>query len=425
MNALFVTPVEQGSGETITAFHMAEVLAAKGHGILFLASPFASAFIGARFPDQVWPLGEDASLNYQTWERALQGFKPDVIVFADYPLMTLPSGVAPLAAEPGWLESLEAADACLVTLDHFGFAQHEMGLYFGPAHLSFQYHTFPAIPERMKILLPCPMHEPGPVEGRRGAPFRYWNVPLGVPAAVRQETRQRYLEDVGDFLVFHSIPNWAWQAADTFCLPFYDFLPQILDEYFGSTVKPVTIVSVNNGSHLSTPPGSKIRIINLGPIPSLEFEALLFSSDLVVTENKVSISMGKAICGLQPCAALINTYGILELTDRLEGRLREVVFGMERVKLGSVYKYQVFPSGMVDMLEDIILYKGNSLTQAFCEVEVYGGNETSRLLHRLLEDPQTRDTLRDQQQAYVNKVQMLPDAEEVLRSVVEEDRRLH
>ena len=425
MNVLFVTPIEQGSGETITALHMAEVLAAKGHGVRFLASPFGSGFIQRRFPEQVQSFGEDASLNHQTWERALQEFKPDAIVFADFPMMSLSTGVSPLWTEPGWLDSLEETDSCLVTLDHFGFAQHEMGLYFGPAHLSFQYHTFPAIPERMRILLPCPMHEPGPVEGRRGEPFRYWDVPLGVPAAVRQETRQRYLENDDDFLVFHSIPNWAWQAADTFCLPFYDFLPQILDEYFGSTIKPVTIVSVNNGSHLSTPPGAKVRIINLGPIPSVEFEALLFSSDLVITENKVSISMGKAICGLQPCAALINTYGILELADSLEGRLRDVVFGMERVKLGSVYKYQVFPSGMVDMLEEIILYKGNSLTQAFCEAEVYGGETTSRQLRRLLEDPQTRDSLRERQQAYVNKVQMLPDAEQVLRTVVNEERRLH
>ena len=425
MNALFVTPVEQGSGETITALHIAENLAGKGHNISFLASPFASVFIQKAFPDRVLPLGEDEAINYQTWERAARDFSPDVIVFADYPLLSLSSGVSQLASDPRWSESLEEIDACLVTLDHFGFAQHEMGLYFGPSQLSFQYHTFPAIPERMKILLPCPMHEPGRVAGRRGEPFRYWDLPLGVSAAVRRTVRKRYLEDDADFLVFHSIPNWAWQAADTFCLPFYDFLPQILDEYFGSTVKPVTIVSVNNGNHLSTPPGSRVRIINLAPIPPAEFEALLFSSDLAITENKVSISMGKAICGLQPCAALVNNYGILELWERLEGRLRDVVFGMERIKLGSVYKWQVFPSGMIDMLEEIILYKHNSLTRAFCEVEVYGGDETTDLLHRLLEDPQTRESLRDRQQAYLDGVRTLPDAEQVLRKLIEEDRRPH
>lgn len=425
MNALFVTPVEQGSGETITALHMAEILAAEGHNIFFLASPFASGFIKKKFSERVWTLGDDAALNYRIWERAVRDFSPDVIVFADYPLMSLPRGVSPLASDPRWSEGLEKTDACLVTLDHFGFGQHEMGLYFGPSHLSFQYHMFPAIPERMRILLPCPMHEPGRVEGRRGEPFRYWDLPLGVSATVRQAVRKRYLENDADFLIFHSIPNWAWQAADTFCLPFYDFLPQILDEYFGSTVKPVTIVSVNNGSHLSTPPGSRLRIFNLGPIPSAEFEALLFSSDLVITENKVSISMGKAICGLQPCAALVNSYGIVELEERLKGRLREVVFGMERVKLGSVYKYQVFPSGMIDMLEEIILYKDNSLTQAFWEVEVYGGDETTGLLHRLLKDPQTRESLRERQQAYIDKVRTLPNAEQVLRKAIEEDRRSH
>lgn len=423
MRVLFLTPVEQGSGETITALHMAEILDASGHSVLFLASSFAFGFVERRFPNQVWQLGQDTLVNYQTWERALEAFKPDVIVFADYPLLSLRGGVSPLAAAPGWPESLERTAACLVTLDHFGFAQREMGLYFGPPHLSFQYHNFPAIPERMHILLPCPMHEPGPVSGRKGEPFRYWNVPLSIPATTRQAIRQRYLDDENDYLVFHSIPNWAWQAADTFCLPFYDFLPEILDEYFGSTLKPVTIVSVNNGDRLSTPTGSKTRFISLGPIPSSEFEGLMFSSDLVITENKVSISMGKAICGFQPCAALINSYRILELADRLEGKLRDVVFSMDRIKLGSVYPYQVFPSGMIDMLEEIILYKDNSLTEAFCEAEVYGGQETTLLLRRLLEDPQTRENLHARQEAYVNKLRMLPDAEYVLRALVEADRR--
>ena len=422
MRVLIITPVEGGSGETITAVHMAENLVAKGHLVLFLASPFACLFIQERFSQQVQQFSQNGAHNRQIWNTAVEEFRPDVVVFADYPLMFFPFGVSPLVSEPGWVESLEEIDACLVTLDHFGFAQHEMGFYFGPAHLSYQYQWFPAIPERMHILLPCPMHEPGPVEGRRGEPFRYWEVPLGVPDGLRRDVRQRYLERDDDLLVFHSVPNWAWQAAEVYNLSFYDFLPQVLDEYFGNLPKQVTIVSVNNGD-LLTFRESRARIINLDTIPKSEFEGLLFSSDLMITENKVSISMGKAVCGLQACAALINSYRLLELMDGLKERLKEIMLAMENRRPGTVFPYAVFPSGMSDMLNEIILYRGNSLTEAFCEVEIFGGEKTASTLSRLLIDPQTRDELRARQQLYVDKLRKLGDSERVLYNLVEQHRR--
>lgn len=424
MKALLVTPVEQGAGETITSLHVAQNLADRGHGVLFLASPFASRFVSKHFPHQVVELGKDSGRNRETWETALQEFHPDVVVFADYPLMFFPMGVSPLVREPGWIESLDEVDACLVTLDHFGFAQRERGFYFGPAHLTcLQYQRFPRIPERMQILLPCPMHEPGPVAGRRGHPFRYWDLPLGVPDGGRQHIRRQYLERENDILVFHSVPNWAWQATEALGLTFYRFLPQILDLYFGSLPRPVTIVSVNNGRLLEASPGLRVRLANLGPIPTAEFETLLFGSDLVITENKVSISMGKAVCGLQPCAALTNSYGILELMDRLGGRLREVVLGMENARPGTVYPYEVFPSGMKELLDDIGLYRDNSLLRAFCELEIFGGTDTATALGRLLTDPAARQDLQEQQQKYVDKLCDLGDSCQVLCRVVEENRR--
>jgi hypothetical protein len=425
MKVLFVTPVEQGAGETITAQHMAENLVAEGHSVLFLASQFACRFVEKQFARQTWQLGQDGVGNRRMWERALRDFRPDVVVFADYPLMFWEGGVSPLAAEPGWVESLDELDACPVTLDHFGFAQREMGVFFGPAHLSFSYQRFPAIPRRMRILIPCPMHEPTVVEGRKGEPFRYWDVPLKVPESVRLQTRRQYLGNEDGLLIFHSVPNWAWQAAEAFGIPFYQFLPVLLDEYLGKTSRPTTIVSVNNGRLLAPPPGSKVRFINLSPIPTPEFEALMFSSDLMITENKVSISLGKACCGLQPCAVLKNSYRLLELLERVNGKIREVIMAMESIKLGSVYKYEVFPSGMTDMLDGVILYQDNSLTKAFCEVEIFGGEETAAALNRLLTDPQMRDNLRARQQVYIDNLQKLNDSVQVLTNLAEEHGRKH
>src|SRR5438876_842467 len=47
--------------------------------------------------------------------------------------------------------------------------------------------------ERMCILLPCPLHEPGRVEGRQGHPYKSMAMPLRVDPGVRAQVRARYL----------------------------------------------------------------------------------------------------------------------------------------------------------------------------------------------------------------------------------------
>jgi hypothetical protein len=418
MRILFVTPVEQGSGETITCLHMAESVTARGHEIRFLASPFAGKFLSQHFPDQIQPLGSDGRSNRKIWDDSMASFRPDAVVFADYPLLFFAGGAAPLADDPVWVEGLDSLDACLITLDHFGFAQEEMGLFFGPPHLSFHYQVFPAIPDRMNVMLPCPMHEPGNVEGRKGHPFRYWQVPIEIPATVRRETRDLYLKGRDEHLVFHSVPNWAWRMAEALGLPFYRYLPVILEYYLADLGKPVTLVSVNNGGLLSPPPDGTVRFLNLEPIPKTQFEGLLFGSDLVLTENSVSISMGKAICGLRNAGAMTNSMRLVELLDRLEGPLRDIVLAMERERMGSVYPFNVFPTGMIAELERIVLYRDNSLTRCFRNLEIFGGDKTRQALHDLLVDAKEREVLATARLDYVDRLRNLADCTDILEQVV-------
>jgi hypothetical protein len=418
MRVLLVTPIEEGSGETITAVHIGDDLRHDGNEVLFLASSFARRFIEPQLPGLTVELGQDAALNLDLWRRSVAEFAPDAVIFADYPLMFVPHGVAPLVREPGWLKALRQYRGCLLTLDHFGFAQQEMGLFFGPPHLTpLQYQRFEAIPERMEILLPCPMHEPRSVTGRRGHPFRYWDVPLLAPARCRGEIRQKYLGDSNDFLIFHAVPNWAWQAAEVLQLPFYRYLPKLLDHYLGGLPKPVTVVSVNNGELLDPAGAPRLRIINLPPISVPEFEAVLFGSNLMITENRISISLGKAVCGLQVCAALINRQSTLELATSPDATVRQVVFAMESHRLASVYPFEVFPTGMTDLLKEIVLYKENSLPEAICDLEVFGGESTREMFRRLLIDDSLRADFRARQQEYVRNLSSLPRVSELISNL--------
>jgi hypothetical protein len=419
MRVLFVTPQQISSGEIITAVHMAEQLVARGDAVLFLASGFARRFIAPQFPQAVRELSDDGAANRACWAATLATFAPELIVFADYPLLFFSSGVAPLADEH-WVRSLDDVAAVLVTLDHLGFAQRAIGMYFGPPHLSFHYETIPALPERMAILLPCPMHEPTAVAGRRGRPFRYWQLPLTPPAATRLAVRQRYLAHPDDYLVFHTVPTWAWQIAQMYDLPYYRFLPQILDYYFADLPRPVTLVSLNNERLLEQPAGAQIRVVNVSSLPKPEYEALMFAADLMITENKMSVSLGKAICGLLPCALLNNSYSYRTILRQLAEPLREIVKTMELVRPGAIYPYDVFPNGMQVELEQLGLYRDNSVVSAFKELEIYGGAETHAALQQLLIDPATRAALRAEQAAYIARVQQLGDAADVLHELLAE-----
>lgn len=417
MKILFVTPVKLGTGETITAFHMAQHLVASGHDVAFLASPLAARIVGPSF-GSITTLGPTLAENERLLHAMVADGRPDIVVFADYSLLAFPGGTSPLMGPSGQVAGLDDLDAGLATLDHFGFSQQESGLFIGPAHLSFHFQTFPTPPARMHMLLPCPMHEPTEVAGRRGQPFRYWDVPLRATEGVRPAVRDRFLGQGDGLLVLHAVSGWASKGAESFRLPFYQFFPELLTQYLGAIGRPVTVVSVNHGSLLVGPPAGPVRFVNLPPIPPSEFEDLLFSCDLFLTENKVSISMGKAVCGLRPCALLKNSHRLLDLVDRADPPIRDLLWRMEDARPGSVYPYDVFPTGMIDTLNEIVLYQDSSLPAAFAEVEVYGGDASANRLHGLLSDEETRADLISHQHRYVERVRALPTGTERLAGLV-------
>ncbi len=417
MKVLCVCPVDIGSGETITSIHFAEDLVANGHDVAFIASRFAERFIGAALSVPVHVFSDSGSDNFRLWRKTIADFSPDVIVFADYPLMFFPLGVVPLAGVPGWVDSLSELDARLVTLDHFGFAQGKRTLFLGPPHLGLGMLGLPALPDGMEVMLPCPMHEPGPVDGRNGHPFRYWDVPFRLPPGLKEQTRHRYLDGEDGLLVFYAVPNWAWQYAEQHRITLYDHMPELLSDFFAGYDKPVTLVSVNNGRLLKDSGDPSLRIINLGPCPKADFEALLFGADLAITDNKLSISIGKAVCGFQASAVLKNSFSVLELMDHTEGATREIVLKMERTRMGSVFPFDAFPTVTPKDVDQIGLYRDNGLPEGFLEVEIFGGAETREKLLSLASDPVCRAEQRDRQEVYVERLGKLPTGETVLRNV--------
>ena len=81
---LIVTPVNEGSGETVTARYLARSLVRQEHESSFL--PHHSPLLADEFSQSLIKLGLNGPGNVSIWGSALERCL-NVIVFADYPLM--------------------------------------------------------------------------------------------------------------------------------------------------------------------------------------------------------------------------------------------------------------------------------------------------------------------------------------------------
>lgn len=400
MKVLLVAPTQ--SSETVTAVHVARDLADRGHEASFLASPGASRQLPAELRRRTVELTGDLQGNFELWNRTREEVDPDVVLFADYPILAAGNSSTPLGTHRDWVASVEGMTACPMTLDHLGLGQCPGELTLGP------------IPDGMHSLLPCPMQHPGSVAGRRGDPFRYWELPLGLAGGRREQVRQAYLDGEDELLVVHSVPAWAWQMAGALGLPYYRHLPDILGWYLEATGRRCTVVSVNNGRLLGQPRSASVRVVNRTALPVDAFADLLFSADLVLTENKPSFTIGMAVCGLRPCAALHNSLRFDEVCALPPSPAQELAVAMERERPGAVFPFEVFPMDLTGELDKLWLYRDSALLGAFAEVEIFGGEPARAQLAQLLTDPESQAALLHRQQAYVDLLQRAPRPAELI-----------
>jgi hypothetical protein len=397
---LVVTPHTLSSGEASTAIHVANHLAGHGWRVSFLASANTAKAIPSRF--EISPLhGSDANENQVIWKQGLARFKPSLILFADYPLLA-DGGSVPLV-DDAWIDSLDRLDVGLLTFDHFDLAHDRHSL---PADrlLSFR------LPDRMGVLLPCPIHNPSRPAGLKRVPFRYWT-PLNLDTYRRSAIRARYLGGPNGLLVFHAVPRWAQALAAMTDQPLYNFMSKLLRSYLAELPDPVTVISVNDGVLLCSSTANHVTIVNRGPsMTATEFEELLTCSDLMLTENCFSVTLGKAICSLVPAILWRHTMDPLAVLTSDDNVVREIAIEMILRNPKSLNPWLAFPhwnQNMVSMLNGLIDEPGGILSTIQC-LEIFGGASTRRTVRALLINELEREICRARQLAYVNRVSELP-----------------
>lgn len=413
---LLVAPSEMSTGEAVTLMNMAQDLERGGASCTFITSGGARRYIEPAFPDRVQSLGGSLPDNRRLWEQAIERTRPDAIVFADYPLLYFSSGAVPLADDT-WVGALERTGAALFTLDHLGYAQRQRIVAFGPPHMTFGMEVTPALPPNMQVLLPCPINDPAPVPDRRGRAFRC-GVAQPMPEAERLAVRARYLDDEQGLLVLHTAPGWAVHLARDLGLPHYRFLSELLGEMLAGLKRQVVVVSVNGDGLLEPVQIGGFRAVNVPPMPPSEFERLIAASDLMLTDNAISVSLGKAVSLGVPCALLANGSGITELQERRGEPGARWANAIEQERPGAIFPWEVFPIWNRDDLDWLGFGEDHAFRRCTMRVETFGGDATRATLAELVGDGLMRGTVGDAQREYMRRVSELPTASQVLASAL-------
>jgi len=158
-----------------------------------------------------------------------------------------------------------------------------------------------------------------------------------------------------------------------------------------------------------------VQIVNIGAIGPSQYEALLNASDLFITENRISVSLAKAIHLRKQCAVLHNSRTICDIIDFGPEPLRLLAQEMERVRPGSVFPFEVFPIWARNDLEKLgIVNKG--IQGVFAMIEIFGGEQSAEEFQGLLIDSSSRERMRDAQSSYLMRVQSLPSPSQVLKN---------
>jgi hypothetical protein len=415
IRALFVTPSLVGSGEAVTAAAMARDLVRCGGEVAFLASPATAPLLAGAGPDDPIELGHELLRNRALWDDLLATFDPTAVVFADYALLFF-EGATPPLADDDWAASLGDIEAAMVTLDHVGYAQRAQLVFFGPPHLSTHATAIPDLPAAMEVLLPCPINEPGPVEGRLGTPFQYLASPTRPSKAERDVVRERYLGPGRDTLVLHAAPAWAASIAAQLGLPYFEFWPALVDEQLGDAADRVTVVSVNHGELLPTGK-SRVRVVNQAPLPPEDFDALLLSADLLVTENKISTTLGRAVLASVPSVHFANPHRLGEVLHQPPNPIREIALEMARQMPGAVYPWEVFPIWSRADLEELGVFRNNTFAATFKTCAVFDATEGRACLGSFITDEAARAELASEQERYAAAAARLPTPAAVLEVI--------
>jgi hypothetical protein len=138
------------------------------------------------------------------------------------------------------------------------------------------------------------------------------------------------------------------------------------------------------------------------------------ASDLVLTENCFSVTVGKAAYADVPAVAWRNRFHLQALVGRLGPRTPASILQLVLEEPQAIEPWLSYPGWPLELEREMRVLEDNSLANAFSRLELFGGEETVEELRRLLLDAASVEHQREARLAYAKGVMSLPDFPDAL-----------
>jgi hypothetical protein len=444
IRALFLCGASRAYGEINVVLPLAESVAKAGGEAWFLASPLAAQLARTKSPDRVFEMTGDRTANQSMFSRMIKKFRPNVILFSELYEILQPGEIreCPLL---DWkvLRDLQDVDATLVFIDFIAHVQMLRDvLECSSCAQQLGERALQSFLERLWVIVPCPLNEPGPIASRRGLAFRIdGSLPLTLSKEEKVRCRSKYLgkkREKDGILIVRGNSTWQADLADQRDLHLGEFFTDLLSLYLEDLPKPVTLASVSDRHQLRPPSNNRqLKVVNLPNLPPNEYQTLLLSADLVLTDNEISYSVGRAV-GNTPTMVLVNSFTVKDLFRRegTDGPLGRLISDVETKWPGSIFPHAIYPLPL--QKEALLGWREKEAGQAgatngelhvsstrlgrmasspFLRAELYGGRETKEMFHRVLLDTTARQELQRHELSYLNRLNQVGDPVAVLRQV--------
>ncbi|MBU7000083.1 MAG: hypothetical protein HXS51_04920 [Theionarchaea archaeon] len=390
----------------MNAVIVAEQLEKKGVECTFVASPYAEHFLKGKNFDY-FIFGNDKRKNMHHIKKMIEtGF--DVTVIADYYLFFVDKQLPKFL----WIGFLEDMDVTTITFDSLGLGREFPANSYVISPELFpprKYNILYKIPSFVEALIyPCP-----PFSGSGGS----HDIHCGrlyeedFTGVIHDKSRIRQELGIPEEVkvLFHPIPKWSLATQETRSMKYYPLLGDIITLQLSKLDIQAQIVCINPSDIPVYHSTHNVSVQELEFIPYDLFMKYLLCADLLITDNILSATLGKAVLNRVPALLLgnLHSYGTASTLDAVDADVSSFIQNrMGNAVLPSLPFWSAFKDS----------YAARDIQETFLQEELLNTHGIFTALKTILTDPHTRSTLRENQDEYIRKIQSLPTMADIVLS---------
>ncbi|WP_353855144.1 DUF6365 family protein [Bacillus sp. Bos-x628] len=433
MSVLFIAPSQFSIGELHNAVTLAKQLEEGGINTFFLTSQNHIDYtINAKIKAKALPR---KTLQFHIVQEIAESIEAKAIIIADYHNLDIESPLIDL-------DKILELNIPVATIDSLSFGPNEKILKnqlfahsFKKKAAQKQQNIVRRVPSQMKIIRTCPVNNPN-LKDERIFPVSLYPQGLKIKKQFREKIRSKYqCLNNEDKLIMLSKSAWAnllvkmklmetrSHMKSTYNYEF--FIQELLTEYLSVKAIKSKIVIVGVSPDNNFIPINLNEKVTFIPLPFLDLEdydELLLSCDLFVTDNITSASMAKSLIGSVPVLSLINTKVFLDEQKRpvlppawKRPNLLKIMDKWLKVLPDGIYPFITFPNGWINELKD--LFDKNPILEVLETVEIFDIKETGFKIHNLLYCEETKHVFAEKQKVYVDLIKNTPSAKDMLHFI--------